>query len=416
MQGIAYAKQYVLDKSDNNKHDFKLTKIKNTDNLCTIKITSSDDNLIGEITIEKAIDSAFQNSSKLTNKQLHNCAILHIPKIYDTNNSQSLLPVLCYFAMSHARIWKCQNIIFACDFDESIATRIIEVLRLEPLNHCQTVTINNQSHTIFAQRIKYAIYNTYELCETIYKSFLQSEFINEILETFEAWLIEFFQDSWCTAIATRSISKEQYITSLYNMHQFVRHTTRLAARCVACSDDRELRNHYIYHLKGEINHEIIIESDLTGLGVDLDYILNAHVAHKATSKFIVLQESTIGYRQDPVMMLACPFIAEGLTANISHDFVDHLHATIQSWGIDNPETVSKFLTSHMHFDGGVDGHWLRVIMMTHKFIKTELQLQHYLNTMQLAMSGYAHGLNANIDDLELWRPAVTATESLAVPA
>lgn len=68
------------------------------------------------------------------------------------------------------------------------------------------------------------------------------------------------------------------------------------------------------------------------------------------------------------------------------------------------EKSQKFkLTSHMKTDGDDDGHRIRVIMMMDKFIKTENEFQQFLNVLQLAMDGYAHGLNANIDDLELWR-------------
>ncbi len=413
MEGVAFAKKYVIEHSQKANHCFKLTT-NNATNSMTITIYHSNIGDLGKIQIEKAIGSTFQKASELTNKQLHNCAIIHVPQIHDTNYKKNILPVLCYFALRQARIWRCQNIIFACDESNTTAKEIKTLLRLDPLAHCQAICAKNQSLAVYAQRIKYAIYHAYEQSDEQYKSFIQSEFINEILESFEIWVSHFFKESWFNAVNTKTITKEQYITSLYNMHQFVRHTTRLAARCVACSDEKELRNHYIYHLKGEINHEIIIESDLKGLGVDLDYLLNAHIAHTATSEFIVLQESIIGYKQDAVMMLACPFIAEGMTANISSDFVNNLHATIKSWGIEKPESVSRFLTSHMKFDGGIDGHWLQVIMMTHEFVKNELQLQHYLNTMRLAMTGYAHGFNANIDDLELWRPMEATAPAAAL--
>lgn len=341
------------------------------------------------IAIEKAVDSALQKQMNLTNKQLHNGVILHAP----SNATSTLLPLLSYFALRHARIWRCQNVILQNDQSETNPV-LCQLLSLEPLNHCPG---------IFAQRLEYAIHLAYEKCDDAQKQFIQLYFINEILDSFEMWVTELFHGSFFSAIHTQTISKEQYIASLFNLHQFVKHTTRLAARCVALCENRELRNHYIHHLKGEINHEVIIESDLKALRADVDYLLRAHVPHTATAEFIVLQESITGYKRDAVLMLACPFIAEGMTANIGSDFVENLFDSIRGWGIKSPESVSRFLTSHMKTDGGDDGHWIRVIMMINMFIQSENQMQEFLNVLRLAMSSYAHGLNANIDDLELWR-------------
>lgn len=416
MDAINYAKNYVLEHANTKNLPYKLSTAKNTESNLTITISDKANKPLGEIIIEKAIGSAFQKATQMSNRQLHNCAVLHSPMISDSDEHASLLEPLCYFAMRQARIWKCQNIIYIHTENDPLSEKIISTLHLAPISYCPSTTINNQKNFIFAQRIKYAIHHTFEQSDASYKPFIQSEFINEILDIFENWVNELFTQSWFNAVFSRTISKEQYITSLYNLHQFVKHTTRLAARCVACSDNRELRNHYINHLKGEINHELIIESDLERLGADVNYLINAHVAHAATSEFITIQESIIGFKQDPVLMLACPFVAEGMTANISYRFVEDLHATIETWGVDKPESVSRFLTSHMKTDGGVDGHWLRVVVMTHKFIQNELQHQHFINTMRLAMSGYAHGLNANIDDLELWRPTADVNAADAVIA
>lgn len=393
MIALKIARDYLRDKMQQYPSPFQLDKqIEQTNNSIirahiTIRDTANDDT--AKITIEKAVGSALQKRTKMTNKQLHNCVIIHSLSA-DTNQ---LLPLIAYFALRQARIWHCQNIIVESS-DQSIEKSLCQLLKLEPLSHCSNTN---------AQRLEYAIHLAYEQCDTQQRQFIQTYFIHEILDSFESWVSELFHNSWFTAIKTQTISKEQYIASLFNLHQFVKHTTRLAARCVALCENRELRNHYIYHLKGEVNHEVIIESDLRALRADVNYLLQSHVPHTATAGFIVLQESITGYKRDAVLMLACPFIAEGMTANIGYDFVENLFAAIRSWGIKSPESVSRFLTSHMKTDGGNDGHWLRVIYRIEEFIQTEKDMQEFINVLRLAMSSYAHGLNANIDDLELWR-------------
>lgn len=396
MNALKIARNYLHDKMQQKAHAFKLeTQFEYAGNKPTrANITIHDQhNCVGKISIEHAIDSTLQKKTGMTNKQAHNCIILHRPVFTFDHHESLLLPLLAYFALRQARIWHCQNVMIEAS-NHSLDQQFIQLLKLEPISHFPG---------LHAQRLEYAIHLAYEQCDVSQRQFIQSYFIHEILDSFEIWLTTLFQDSWFSAIKTQTISKEQYIASLFNLHQFVKHTTRLAARCVAMCENRDLRNHYIYHLKGEVNHEVIIESDLRALRADLNYLLTSHVPHTATAAFMVLQESITGFKRDAVLMLACPFIAEGMTANIGYDFVENLFATIRSWGIKSPESVSRFLTSHMKTDGGDDGHWLRVINRIDEFVHTENQMQEFINMLRLAMSSYAHGLNANIDDLELWR-------------
>lgn len=399
MIALQIARNYLRDKMQQRAAVFQLdTQIEHTSSTATRAHIAIHDqhNCVGKISVERATGSALQKTTGMTNKQAHNCIILHTPVFTFEEHESLLLPMLAYFALRQARIWGCQNVIIATHH-HSLDQQLIQLLKLEPISHLPS---------LHAQRLEYAIHLAYEQCDISQRDFIQSYFIHEILDSFEIWLTTLFQDSWFTAIKTQTISKEQYIASLFNLHQFVKHTTRLAARCVAMCENRDLRNHYIYHLKGEVNHEVIIESDLRALRADVNYLLHSHVPHTATAGFMVLQESITGFKRDAVLMLACPFIAEGMTANIGYDFVENLFETIRNWGIKSPESVSRFLTSHMKTDGGDDGHWLRVINRIDEFVHTENQMQEFINMLRLAMSSYAHGLNANIDDLELWRAGV----------
>lgn len=384
MEALSNAKNYIQEKLKNSNLNYELsikTELKNA----IISLSDKKNNKSAQVTIQKALHSELQKKYSLSDNQVNSSVIIN-EAAFLGSNSQDLLPLLSYFALRQARIWQCQNII--------TEKNTYPLLKFESISYAPS---------LFAQRLQYASYQAYEACDEIQKSFIQSYYADEIIDTFESWVISLFQDSWFQAIKTKTLSKEQYISTLFNLHSFVKHTTRLAARCVAFCESRELRNHYIHHLKGEINHEVIIESDLKALRADVNYLTQSYVPHAATSEFIVLQESITGFRQDALLMLACPFVAEGMTANISSQFVDDLYANIKNWGIKSPESVSRFLTSHMKTDGGDDGHWMRVIMMMDKFIKTEQQFQQFLNVLQLAMSGYAHGLNENIHDCALWQ-------------
>lgn len=409
MDALIHAENYLHDKAKNREQFYHVDirtdskKIVSDESHAVITIRDAGNIISGQIKVEKASHTTLQKLTHLTERQVRNTVIIHVPTLSSIGASVSLLPMLCYFALRQARIWECQNVMALVQDHHSTAQEFAEFLRLEPISYLSPLQINQKTERVYAQRLKYAIHHAYEGCDQPQRDFIQTYFISEILTLFEGWLKNFFQESWFSSVKSHTMAYEQYVCSLYNLHQFVKHTTRLAARCVALCEDRELRNHYIHHLRGEINHEIIIESDLKALNADVEFLLNTHVPHPATAEFMTLQESVIGFKQDPILMLACPFVAEGMTANISTIFVDDLYATIKKWGVENPATVSRFLTSHMKTDGGEDGHWLRVIMMIDKFIKTENHHQQFLNILHLAMNSYAHGLNANVDDLELWR-------------
>src|SRR5690606_17039296 len=143
-------------------------------------------------------------------------------------------------------------------------------------------------------------------------------------------------------IRQRKLTREQYVYGLSNIYQFVRQTTRLCARAVAYSTTTELRTHYIQHLNGEVNHELIIERDLTHLQEDVAYVRDFMAPNGPTQEFMAIQESLIGYHHDPVLMMASPLAAEGVSAHLDEAFVVALKDCIGSWGVERPERAAKF--------------------------------------------------------------------------
>ncbi len=266
------------------------------------------------------------------------------------------------------------------------------------LNNDDKLEINSKYH----HNIKYALLNIYNNLSENQKCFVKSHFIDEIEQTFKISLDDFCNGSWYKSILDNTLTKEQYIQGLFSMHQYVKYTTRLAARAIAASDNLEMRNHYINHFKGEINHELIIERDLEHLGGDVEYMKNFHVPDFGTKLFMIIQESTIGFYQDPILMLACPLAAEGMSAHMPPEFILQLNKIIESWGVDDPKLASRFLGSHIEFDGGDDGHWQAVIQAIAKFLTNEHKLQQFLSVFSVACFGFSKSLNGTIDNYKLF--------------
>lgn len=353
------------------------------------------------VVILPAKNSFFQNITGYKDTDLEK--VLYIDAIWvakDTGVTQTL-PLALYFALQRGRIWGLSNVV-ALIPQPNTQLPIATFMHMEQLVKAPLIERDGVKYLPVAQRLPYSMVKLYEQLEISEKENLPPYFVKEILETLTRWLERFYSGSWAQSIIEERITKEQYICSLYNLHQYVKFTTRLCARCITYSNDFLIRNHYINHLKGEINHELLIESDLKTLDADLNYLLHSHVPLSETHEFISIQESTIGFKQDSILMLACPLVAEGITANMQKDFIEHLFKVIRSWGIENPKNAAKFLSSHMHFDGGEDGHWQQVISLLENSILSEVRLQQFLCIMQNAMNGMERGFNATIDHLKLW--------------
>src|SRR5207248_1384622 len=125
------------------------------------------------------------------------------------------------------------------------------------------------------------------------------------------------------------------------------------------------------HLKGEINHELIIERDLENLGEDVEYVAGAHQPSPATLAFMCIQESIVAFYRDPVLFLACPIAAESFAAYVQRDILDGLKRSVESWGLADPGEVVHFIKSHTGFDGGSGGHWNLCVQMVQEHVRTE---------------------------------------------
>jgi hypothetical protein len=232
----------------------------------------------------------------------------------------------------------------------------------------------------------------------------------EVADTVRAWLAGGRNWGLFRAVHARTLTRTQYVYAMSNIYQFVRHTTRLLARCIAHSATTEMRSHFIHHLNGEVNHELIIERDLQHLGEDVDYVRHHMSPNGPTQEFMAIQESMIGYYEDPILLMASPMAAEGVTAHLNQEFVDGLHDCMRAWGVAKPEKASKFFVSHMHTDGGEDGHWEMTVAFLSKCLLDEPKHQFFLRSMRSAMRGTARLYESFAEDIPTW---TTSAEHLS---
>jgi hypothetical protein len=324
-----------------------------------------------------------------------------INEIESTKNHdhEHLLPGTLYLALREGRIMKRHNVLL---FLAESEVWIADLLKLKPLQHVAPFRDGQSERRAYAQMLDEAMYHAYNACHDSVRCLIQDEMTNEVVRTIEFWLGEFFQRPWARAIYERRLMREQYVATLNNLHAFVRYTTRLLGRAIAHSNDQALRDHYIHHLKGEINHEKIIERDLAFLQEDVDYLKQDRQPSYETKAFLVIQESTLAYYQDPVLFLACPIAAEGVAAYLTQEFLESLYACIASWGIKEPKKAAHFVTSHTNFDGGDDGHWNQTILKLKSYVQTETRLREFLGVLRTAMNALERSYDANIEELHLW--------------
>jgi hypothetical protein len=341
--------------------------------------------------------STFAATSRLSEVHLrHSLAIerMHVDPSYQ---GVALLPALAYLTLRRGRLLERLHVV---GYVSDAEAPLCGLLDLKPLS--QLSPTRKGELVPVCQRLDIAVHRAYTSAGPRGQAVLRNHFVDEAVETLDGLIARLFSTPWFASVHDGTLTREQYVYSLSNMHQFVRWTTRLIGRAVSLSDDPQLRSHFLMHLNGEINHEVVIENDLGALGADVDYVVNAMVPNIHTQEFMVVQESMIGFHEDPVLFMAAPFAAEGFAARLDQRFVDGLSRCARSWGIANPKKVTAFIASHIHFDGGDDGHWAmtRDILETH--LENDMRLQQFLNAVRLSMNGFIHSYASYVDTLGIW--------------
>ena len=261
--------------------------------------------------------------------------------------------------------------------------------------------VEDGTHRV-AQRLDIAISRTAAAIARQPGAQLDSRYLaGEVEEHLRAFFARIYASRWFRAVYDRNITRGQYIYTLSNMHQFVRFTTRILGRCVAHAGDSSLRLHFIKHLSEEVNHEQIIERDLAAMGEDVEYVKHHMAPNLATRQFMAAQESSIAFHRDPILLMAAPLAAEGISGHLDQEFLDALHEAAASWGVAEPRRVTRFYASHMEFDGGDDGHWQSTIAVLAAHLTDEARLARFLSVLATTTDAMQRCYDSWIDDIRL---------------
>jgi hypothetical protein len=305
-----------------------------------------------------------------------------------------VLPALLYTAGRRARIFGASTLLVAVSDLNAPEARMLGLTRVPRSAPA--------GFSFGAQRMDVWMHRAYAATLAQQHTLDSQLFADEVAETIKHWVATTPQWTFFEALREHRLAREQYVYALSNLYQFVRHTTRLIGRAISNSADPELRRHWISHLNGEINHEVIIERDLTHLGEDVDFVVRHMAPSAAAQEFMAVQESVVAYHNDPVLFMASPLAAEAFTAHLDQRFIDDLHACVAKWGVKEPKRATKFLTSHVNTDGGEDGHWRMSIDALPRLLRDEAHLSLLLTTNASSRRAVQRIWSTCIEDTAVW--------------
>lgn len=330
--------------------------------------------------------------------------------------AEGCAPLLLYAALRRARIEGAAVLAaHVCD-PAGVLASIVPLSTLAGVPHLHGCPgARTQSLVPVAQRVDIGLDRSYAAWLAAGGSELDSSlYLAEVEETVKVWLADLYGRGFFRAVVDGTLTREQYVYTAANMHQFVRWTTRLLGLAVGNSHPRRLRDHFLRHLSGEVNHEVLIERDLAHLGADVEYLVERMPPSPSTRHFMAVQESLIAFHRDPVAFMASPLAAEGVASHQTPAFLDAMENVIAGWGVREPRKAMSFFTSHVHTDGGDDGHWEMTLALAGRYLRTETATARFLATMRASMAALTSAYGEYVDDLAVF--AAGAAERRAVAA
>jgi thiaminase len=363
--------------------------------------SESDKRCVGTLLVTPAEASTIAAGWGAPREALERCVV--VSDVALDLEAGDVLPALIYMALRRGRIWDRAMVVAAAPRDGSndptLSTRRFD---LEPLPSFPDFEASGRTYRPVAQRLDLAICRAWKAAPDLLVPALHAQFVPETVETLDRWIERFFKTPWFKSILEGTMSKQQYIYTLSNQHQFVRWTTRLIGLAVRHSKDLPMRNKWLEHLQEEINHELLIEKDLAALGADVEYVTSYMAPNVATQQFMVAQESMIGFHSDPVLFMAAPFAAEGFASRLDQKFIAATRTLVKSWGVENPKHATTFFASHIEYDGGQDGHWEHSHRILGSYLRTDYDLQRFLNVLRLAMYAFDRSYTSFVEDLAMF--------------
>ncbi len=363
----------------------------------TLVLKESGD-VVGATHVMCAEDSDFPEHVALGSTDLQRCAYSSRTALHRHYRNRGHLSLLMYLANRWARM---QGREFFLGFLEEGEPPVKRLLHGEIVDGAKTRWYQGpkgEQYPLHAciQSVDASCYYAYHgMPRSLQDWVRKSLYADELLELWGRRLQEYYQHPFFAAVHAGRLTKHQYIASLANMYQYVKWTTRLLGHAIAISDQKGLRGQYIEHLRGEVDHEEMLIRDLAELGFDTEYLRLGHAPSPAIFSFMSIQQSLVGFERDPALFLMVPLVAEGLSANLTKEFLRDLEQCIASWGIQRPRSAVTFLRSHIHTDGGEDGHWQMVRARLGECLSSETELQRARCIIQAcfdhhiaALSGY----------------------------
>jgi hypothetical protein len=345
--------------------------------------------------------SDFADHSHLPRAVLQDAIVSTRSTVHPDYRGGSLFPLLVYLGAREGRMRGRRWITGFIERDQSLARKItgaIDLVQVPP----RKVSGRRHEYEVVAigGEVNCVMSNCFHHIPQAFHSYLSEHcFVEEIIAEVERGAKRFHGGPWFQAVNRCELTKWQYFLTLANMHAYVRWTTRLLGTVVGITADQGLRKHYLNHLGGEIDHELMLENDIARLGFDVEYVKQRFCPSDDVFAFMSLQEALCaGPRRNPSLFLAVPLAMEALAALLPEDFLEVLSRNIASWGVKEPKRVISFLASHIREDGGTDGHWDAARQILHRHVKSEEVLQEFLATIRLvhdskhrAFTSYVHG-------------------------
>ena len=314
----------------------------------------------------------------------------------------NLFSVILYWAFSDSRFLGFKNVVSYVKEGEIAAKKIIgyEIDSSIPTRTVEGATSSYSLHA-FYERLPQALMNiAAKLDAADFEWVKLNIMIPELEATIRREAGRFFSEGrFVQNVHAKTLTKKQYVESCINNHTYVRWTTRLLAKMVSVTEDRELRNHYLDHLTGEVDHDLMIEKDMAYLGADLNYMKKQMVPHPYIQQFMAIQESLSTFYADPVLFMAVPLSIESITAFMPKTFIKALYECVKTWGYDQPPKACTFLASHIHTDGADDGHWISTRMILEKYLRSEHELQIFLNTALVVTRNIRMAYDSFVEDV-----------------
>lgn len=342
-----------------------------------------------------AEQSSFPSRTSIPPDQLGDCYYATRLMVAPEFRGQGLSALLVYALLREGRILGRKTAVALFTAAEAVPARIagaVPFRNLPPRSHTGHQGRRLELHPMLTN-INYGMHRSWRMLRPTSRQLVEEHLLaDEVVRTVLLETERFYENPWLQRVYSRTLTRGQYVDFLANSHLFVRWTTRILARAVSITDDPRLRSHYLHHLSGEIDHERIIERDLTYLGADVEYIRDHMAPCVDIGHFMGMQESLVGFRAEPIALLAVPLAVESLTAHLSGQFLGNLDANIRSWGYEEPARASEYLRSHIPIDGGDDGHWERTRLIVQNFIHTEPETQRFVGIVRMVVVAMTRAL------------------------